>query len=129
MDVDQVILHEDNAPAHRANSTQITLLVVELLDPPYSTNLALIDFRLFSKTRLPRRYRFNSESPRWKVSQFDTGWYRDTFTKWIAKHQECVALRGDYVEKVRCSLNLDDVWHQSTLFRFLACIKWRTMTV
>ncbi|XP_053406618.1 histone-lysine N-methyltransferase SETMAR-like [Mercenaria mercenaria] len=118
LDLDRVILHQDNAPVHRANSTQleITLLGFELLEhPPYSPDLAPMDFRTFPEIKTSLRgQRFHDVADLTlatsrKVSQLDTDWYRETFTKWIARHQKYVALCGDYVEKVRRSLDLDNV--------------------
>ncbi|XP_052796559.1 histone-lysine N-methyltransferase SETMAR-like [Mya arenaria] len=104
LDLDRIILHQDNAPAHRANSTQleITLLGFEVLeDPPFSPDLAPMDFRTFPEIKTSLRgWRFQDVADltlatRRKVSQLDTDWYRETFNKWIARHQKCVALRGD----------------------------------
>ncbi|XP_045174473.1 histone-lysine N-methyltransferase SETMAR-like [Mercenaria mercenaria] len=103
-------------PAPWTNSTQleIALLGFELLEhPPYSPDLAPMDFRTFPEIKNSLRgQRFQDVTDltlatRRKVSQLDTDWYRETFTKWIARHRKCVALHGDYVEKVRRSLDLD----------------------
>jgi hypothetical protein len=50
IDLDQIILHKDNAPGHRAQSTQleISLLGFETLEhPPYSPDLKPMDIRVF----------------------------------------------------------------------------------
>ena len=50
MSLDRVILHQDNAPGHRAESTQlkINLLESDILEhPPYSPDLAPMDFLVF----------------------------------------------------------------------------------
>ena len=117
MNHDQVILHQDNAPGHRAESTQleITLLGFEVLKhPPYSPDLAPMDFRVFPELKAQLRgIRFDSADDLTKqaqavVSSFSEEWYVETYTKWISRHRKCVDLAGDYVEKVRRSLNLND---------------------
>ena len=54
MDHDRIILHQDNAPARRAESTQIeiNLLGFEIFEhPPYSPDLAPMDFRVFPELK------------------------------------------------------------------------------
>ena len=118
MEIDQFILYQDNAPAHRANSTQleIDLLGFEVLEhPPYSPNLAPMDFRTFPDVKHDLRgKRFNNAheltfAARKIVSKLDVNWYKDTYSKRVARHQKCVALNGDYVEKVRRSLDINGV--------------------
>ena len=49
-----LLLHHDNAPAHRANQTKDFLAenqVQELLHPPYSPNLAPCDFFMFPQVK------------------------------------------------------------------------------
>jgi histone-lysine N-methyltransferase SETMAR len=48
--LDQVILHQDNAPAHTSQTTQLELDLLGfecLKHPPYSPDLALMDFAVF----------------------------------------------------------------------------------
>ena len=53
-DLENVVLHQDNAPSHTANRTQ---LEIDLLDfqrvdhPPYSPDLAPLDFAYFPKLK------------------------------------------------------------------------------
>ena len=117
MDHDQVILHKDNAPEHRAESTQleITLLGFDILKhPPYSPDLAPMDFRVFPELKAQLHgIRFDSADDLTKqaqavVSSFSHEWYVETYNKWISRHRKCVDLAGDYVEKVRRSLDLND---------------------
>ena len=54
MELDQVILHQDNAPPHCAQSTllEIDLLGFERLEhSPYSSDLEPIDFDIFSQLK------------------------------------------------------------------------------
>ena len=56
LDLERVILDQDNAPGHRAASTQleISLLGFEVLEhPSYSPDLAPMDFRVFFRNLRP----------------------------------------------------------------------------
>ena len=102
-----VILHHDNAPAHRKNE------VINLLDdwdweilqhPPYSPDLAPADFFLFPKLKENMRgTRFEDSDAinlmfRQQVRDLDRagigGWVDAGVHRW----QKCVAVGGDYVE-------------------------------
>jgi hypothetical protein len=51
-----LILHHDNAPAHKVFSVKQFLaskLIIEMEHPPYYPDLALIEFWLFKKLSLP----------------------------------------------------------------------------
>ena len=112
--LEQIILHQNNAPAHRANAKllDINLLGSELLEhSPYSPDLAPMDFCAFPeiKAKLQGR-RFDSTSDLTKaartvVSTFSEDWYAEIYRKWILRQQKCVDLNGDYVEKVCRSLD------------------------
>ena len=116
MDHDRIILHQDNALAHRAESTQIeiSLLGFEILEhPPYSPDLALMDFRAFPelKSQLHGK-RFDSADYLVKHTQaivlsFTDSLYVETYNKWISRHRNCVKIAGDFAEKVRWSLDLN----------------------
>ena len=41
------------------------------------------------------------------VSSFTDSWYVETYNKWITRHRKCVEIAGDYVEKVRRSMDLN----------------------
>lgn len=117
MDLERVILHQDDAPGHRAESTQleISLLGFEVLEhPPYSPDLAPMDFRVFPELKASLRgLRFDSAEELVKqsqliVSSLSEDWYVETFRKWVSRHKKCVDIAGDYVEKVRRSLDLNN---------------------
>lgn len=109
MPLENVILHQDNAPSHTARSTmlEIGLLGFELLPhPPYSPDLAPMDFRLFPElkaqlrgTRFETVQELNAASQR-IISSFSQQWFVDTYDKWIRRHEKCVRVNGDYIEKV-----------------------------
>ena len=114
--LDDVILHHDNAPAHRAQSTEleISLLGFSLLPhPPYSPDLAPMDFRLFpDMKRELRGQRFETtlelrNKAREVISSFSQDWFKVTFMQWVQRHRKCVATGGDYVEKVNRTLEFD----------------------
>lgn len=117
LEPERVILHQDNAPGHRAASTQleISLLGFDVLEhPPYSPDLAPMDFRVFPELKASLRgVRFHSaeelaQQARTVIASYSTDWYAETFDKWVNRHKKCVSLKGDYVEKVRRSLDLSD---------------------
>ena len=116
--LERIILHQDNAPGHRAESTQleISLLGFELLEhPPYSPDLAPMDFRVFPELKANLRgIHFDTAEELTKqtqivVASFSEDWYIETYNKWLGRHRKCVDIAGDYVEKVRRSLDLNNV--------------------
>ena len=104
-----VLLHHDNAPAHRAGQTQQFLKekgVQQLQHPPYSPDLAPCDFFVFPTVKKQLRgVRF--ESPEAAVEAFDkamkevpqTEW-AGCFDKWFQRMQRCIATKGEYFEKL-----------------------------
>ena len=109
LDPEQVIFHQDNAPGHRADSTllEINLLGFEILrHPPYSPDLAPLDFRVFPEIKAALRgIRFDNPSQLRRqiqdvVSSYGSAWYRDTYTKWVQRHRKCIQVQGGYIEKV-----------------------------
>ena len=109
VDPADIILHQDNAPPHTAATTQLEIDVLgfqRLTHPPYSPDLAPMDFRVFPEVKAQLRgIKFSSANELMQqtqriVSSFDSQWYRDTFDKWIMRHRKCVRINGDYVEKV-----------------------------
>ncbi len=115
IDLCDVIFHQDNAPAHRAASTMLELAVLgfQVLDhPPYSPDLAPMDFRVFPELKASLRGRkFTNlqelrRATRDAIRSFDPQWYKETFAMWVSRHRKCVSVNGDYVEKVRRSLDL-----------------------
>ena len=75
-----------------------------------------MDFRVFPELKAQLRgIRFDSaddltEQAQAVVLSFSEERYVETYTKWISRHRKCVDLAGDYVEKVRRSLDLNDAW-------------------
>lgn len=109
IDLDQVILHQDNAPPHRAESTllEIDLLGFERLEhSPYSPDLAPMDFDIFP--RLKKQLRGVRHADRRDlelhvqevIRNFDTTLYGSVYDKWVHRHQKCVNAKGVYFEKL-----------------------------
>lgn len=106
--VDSWILHQDNTPSHSAASTQLKIDVIgfqELSHPPYSPDLAPMDFRVFPVVKDQLRdehFRTKGEllaATQRVVQQFDSKWYMDTYDMWIIRAEKWLRLNGDYVEK------------------------------
>ena len=104
-----LLLHHDNAAAHRANATQEFLQMekVQQLDhPPYSPDLAPCDFFVFPfiKWKL-RGLRF--DTPDLAVEAFlehiraipQTEW-ANMFHKWFQRMEKCIDNAGEYFEKM-----------------------------
>ena len=108
LDFDQVILHQDNAPPHRAQSTllDIDLLGFERLQhSPYSPDLAPMDFDIFPRLKKELRG-IRHESRRELelhvqevVRNFNKQLYRSVYDKWVHRHQRCIDCKGEYFEK------------------------------
>ncbi|XP_062618459.1 histone-lysine N-methyltransferase SETMAR-like [Saccostrea cucullata] len=103
--IEEFLLHQDNAPAHRADTTMLEL-DLRVIHAPYSPDLAPMDFKVFPtmKAELRGKKFKNTEeqsyATRTIVSRFDDKWYRDTFSEWVRRHRLCVKCRGEYFEKL-----------------------------
>ena len=116
MQFDRIFLHQDNVPEHRAESTQLEISLlgfeVGLLDhPPYSSDLAPMDFRGFPELKegmCGKRFDLARELTKQThivVSSLTEDWYFETYNKWMTRHKKCIDMAGDYVEEVRRSLD------------------------
>ena len=96
-----------NAPAHRALATQkkLAYLGFQCLDhPPYSPDLAQLDYHLFPGLRkqLKRRH-FSSEAEviaaaeTWLGGQL-SDFFFSCLQKLEQRGEKCIELRGEYVE-------------------------------
>lgn len=108
MDLSNFVLHQDNAPPHTAASTQLEIDILgfqRISHPPYSPDLAPMDFRVFPevKSRLRGKHFENSQELMLEVirivSSFDKNFYSDIYNKWIDRQRKCIRIGGDYVEK------------------------------
>ena len=101
------IFHWDNAPVHTAGKVKTFLEKknVEMLPhPPYSPDLAPADYFLFPRVKAELAGDFMD------VESFKSKWdgvtgklkedvYAKAYQKWVDRHQKCLRLAGDYVEK------------------------------
>lgn len=104
----KIILHHDNAPAHRCALTKAKLkeLHYKLLEhPPYSPDLAPSDFHLFpnlKKYLRGKRFSSNDEAIAC-VNEYFEGLpekhFRDGINKLENRWKKCIELRGDYVDE------------------------------
>jgi transposase len=102
-----LMLHDDNAPFHRALVTREFLAhisIITLPHPPYSPDLAPCDFFLFPKMKLQLKGRcFDTlEEIQWE-SQNVLGMLRDqvfqhAFQQWQWRWNQCVDEHADYFE-------------------------------
>lgn len=106
--IENVILHQDNAPSHTAARTQLEIDVLGLqraAHPPYSPDLAPLDFSYFPQLKSHLRgNRFQDrEELMYAIQEFnrslDSGWFSDMFQKWVKRHRKCIVHNGEYFEK------------------------------
>lgn len=109
IDIEQLIYHQDNAPAHRAVDTLDTIdfLGMERIPhAPYSPDLAPMDFALFPRLKAELRGKRFADlddlrmEVRRVVSTYKTSWFRDVFSKWVHRHEKCIGCNGEYFEKM-----------------------------
>jgi transposase len=101
------MLHDDNAPSHRALITREFLAhnsIITLPHPPYSPDLAPYDFFLFPKMKLQLKGRcFDRLEEIQQESQKVLGTLREqdfqhAFQQWQQCWNRCVDAQGDYFE-------------------------------
>ncbi|CAG2217839.1 unnamed protein product [Mytilus edulis] len=106
--IDQVILHQDNAPAHTSlkTSLEIDLLGFECLKhPPYILDLAPMDFAVFPHIKSFLHGQRFDDLPELRqevmniILKIKTEQFEKIFDDWVKRCKKCVALKGDYVEK------------------------------
>jgi histone-lysine N-methyltransferase SETMAR len=100
-------LHHDNAPAHKALSVQQFLIknsMTQLLQLPYSPNLAPCDFFLFPRMKkvLKGKSFADVEEVKEKMTEALKGItlkeFQDCFKKWKTRLDWCIASNGHYFE-------------------------------
>ena len=107
--LDQVILHQDNAPAHTSQATQLELDLLgfeSLKHPPYSLDLAPMDFfAVFPYIKSFLRGQWFDDLPELRqevmniILNMKTEQFEKIFDDWLKRFKKCVELNGDYVEK------------------------------
>jgi histone-lysine N-methyltransferase SETMAR len=107
-DIENLIFHQDNAPAHRADETLLTIDFLgyeRLRHPPYSPDLAPLDFCVFPRLKADLRgRRFDTEDKikyavRSAIRSYTPEWYVDIYRKWVQWHRKCIEHNEDYFEK------------------------------
>lgn len=106
--MENIIFHQDNAPCHIAQHTQLELDVLgfqRLAHPPYSPDLAPLDYALFPylKSQL-RRHRFGDFSELQQetlrvLRVLKSSWFAAVYDKWVCRHRKCIEHQGEYFEK------------------------------
>jgi hypothetical protein len=116
LDLDDIILHHDNAPEHRAHDPEleIRLLGFSVLPyPPCSPDLAHLDYRLSPDLKKELRgQRFETSlqirnRAREIISSVSSDWFKVTFDQLIHRHKKYGSNGGKYVEKVNRTFNFD----------------------
>lgn len=101
------VLHHDNAPAHTSLKVQQFLTsrnITTLSHPPYSPDLAPLDFWLFPKLKKPmkgHRYEDLEDIKRTVTSvlkNLTSGDFQECFQKWEKCWTKCIRLGGEYCE-------------------------------
>lgn len=106
--IENVVLHQDNAPSHTAQSTQLDIDVLgfqRAIHPPYSPDLAPLDFAYFPKlkaylrgTRFSDRTEISHEIQKFNRT-LDRDWFMNVYENWVRRHHKCIAHQGEYFEK------------------------------
>lgn len=100
------LLHFDNAPVHKSKLTteSIDNSNFELLpNPPYSPDLAPLDFAIFGtiKEKMPYAQYLDEEDLLSQIkkilNEFEEGFFARVFEAWEHRLEECIKRKGDYV--------------------------------
>lgn len=101
------ILHDDNAPSHRAlivREYKTKNLINTIEQPPYSPDLAPCDFFLFPKLKLPLRgRRFESiedikKNSLKELKAIPAPAYQRAMDDWVVRWNICIGSKGAYFE-------------------------------
>jgi len=102
-----LIMHHDNAPAHRSFKVSQFLAknnMTEIPHPPYSPNLAPCDFFLFPKLKLRMKgRRFDTTEEIQEESQrvletIPKRGFQGCFQAWQKSWDRCIRAKGEYFE-------------------------------
>ena len=106
----RLLLHHDNASSHMAHKTQDFLRenhITVLPHPPYSPDLAPLDFWVFPKLKeaLHDRKFLRIQDLAQAINQLlkahPEQWYADCMQTWMERLQQCVHVNGEYIERLR----------------------------
>ena len=108
-ELENVVYHHDNAPPHKAASTELELAILgfqRIAHSPYSPDLAPLDFAYFPalKDYLRGRKYADTDEVKHAILSFNRSlspqWFKDTFTRWVRRHEKCIEHQGQYFEKL-----------------------------
>ena len=97
--LDQVILHQNNAPAHTSQTTQLELDLLGfecLKHPPYSPDLAPMDFAVFPNNKSFLRGQRFDDLPELRqevmniILNMKTEQFEKIFDDWLKRCKKCV---------------------------------------
>lgn len=103
-----IIYHQDNAPSHTAEQTKLELDLLgfsRISHPPYSPDLAPMDFALFPYLKAKLRGQRFSGLEELKqetlriLARLDQAWFQNVYQKWIDRHIKGIEHNGEYFEK------------------------------
>lgn len=106
--VENIILHQDNAPAHKSSVGMAAVkdLGFEVIEhPPYSPDLAPCDFFLFPALKNDLRGMHFEDFKELKMAVQSTlrriakDGFQEVFDKWVSRWEKCVEHSGRYFEK------------------------------
>jgi histone-lysine N-methyltransferase SETMAR len=130
--LDQVILHQDNAPAHTSHTTQLKLDLLGfecLKHPPYRPDLAPMDFAVFPYIKSFFRGQRFDDLPELRqevmniILNMKMVQFEKIFDDWLKRCKKCVELNGDYSRKV----NFYYCWRRWTSGFFFVLRVWVTI--
>ena len=107
-EVENLLFHQDNAPAHRSTDTLLTIDFLgfeRITHAPYSPDIAPFDFAVFPRLKGDLRgKRFENlmelrMAVRSAVRTYDKTWYAEVYRQWLERHRKCVEAGGAYFEK------------------------------
>ena len=106
-----MLFHHDDAPSHRASTTQETIdrLSIEVLGhPPYSPDLAPSDFFLFpTLKKILQGRQFDNVADLQRavqsaIASLGSSAYKNCFYSSIKRCRKCISFKGEYCEKNEC---------------------------
>ena len=88
-----------------SDNLNMTRVCARLVHPPYSPDLAPLDFAYFPQLKEQlrgRRFESTEELMR-AILSFNRGlpkcWFVNVFDTWVKRHRKCIECRGEYFEK------------------------------
>ena len=106
-----MLFHHDNAPSHRASTTQETInkrSIEVFCHPQYSPDLAPCDFFLFpTLKKILRGQQFEDVADLQRAVKsaivfLGPSAYKNCFDSWVKRCRKCISFNGEYFEKNEC---------------------------